>query len=173
MIWCDTSGLAKKYGRRTLAAGNGIFGCRDGRPKSALETACVARDRRSETIPGKNPRRTGLFLCRPKNYGLAGLDGGLEFDRWKDAASRCTAVRLEVETASSILTLHRAIWRKLEPVSVYFGPLAHLLEADIDAWQRFPIRRPPGGKDLSITQVLSMALIFRLATPMRPWVMAN
>jgi hypothetical protein len=67
-------------------------------------------------------------------------------------------VRLEVETASSILTLHRAIGGKLEPVSVYFGPLADSLEADIDAWQRFPIRRPPGGKDLSITQVLFRAV---------------
>ena len=47
---------------------------------------------------------------------------------------------------------------KLEPVSVYFGPLADSLEADIDAWQRFPIRRPPGGKDLSITQVLFRAI---------------
>src|SRR3954451_10981089 len=93
---------------------------------------------RGENSSGKSTIADFIF------FGLGG-----EFDRWKDAASRCTAVRLEVETASSILTLHRAIGGKLEPVSVYFGPLADSLEADIGAWQRFPIRRPPGGKDLS------------------------
>jgi hypothetical protein len=102
---------------------------------------------RGENSSGKSTIADFIF------FGLGG-----EFDRWKDAASRCTAVRLEVETASSILTLHRAIGGKLEPVSVYFGPLADSLEADIDAWQRFPIRRPPGGKDLSITQVLFRAI---------------
>ncbi|WIW45404.2 AAA family ATPase [Bradyrhizobium sp. 62B] len=102
---------------------------------------------RGENSSGKSTIADFIF------FGLGG-----EFDRWKDAASRCTAVRLEVETASSILTLHRAIGTKLEPVSVYYGPLADSLEADIEAWQRFPIRRPPGGKDLSITQVLFRAI---------------
>lgn len=102
---------------------------------------------RGENSSGKSTIADFIF------YGLGG-----EFDRWKDAASRCTAVRLEVETASSTLTLHRAIGSRLEPVSVYFGPLADSIEADIDAWQRFPIRRPPGGKDLSITQVLFRAI---------------
>ncbi|MGM4916225.1 AAA family ATPase [Tardiphaga sp. 813_E8_N1_3] len=102
---------------------------------------------RGENSSGKSTIADFIF------YGLGG-----EFDRWKDAASRCTAVRLELETASSTLTLHRAIGTRQEPVSVYYGPLADSLEADIDAWQRFPIRRPPGGNDLSITQVLFRAI---------------
>jgi hypothetical protein len=80
----DLLGHPSNIGRRTPAAGNGIFGCRDGRPKSGLESASFTRDRRSETIPGKNPRRNGLFLCGPKNYGLAGLDGGRDRDRTCD-----------------------------------------------------------------------------------------
>lgn len=102
---------------------------------------------RGENSSGKSTIADFIF------YGLGG-----EFDRWKDAASRCTAVRLELETASSTLTLHRAIGNRQEPVSVYYGPLAESLEADIDAWQRFPIRRPSGGNDLSITQVLFRAI---------------
>ncbi len=102
---------------------------------------------RGENSSGKSTIADFIF------FGLGG-----EFDRWKDAASRCTAVRLEVETASSILTLHRPIGSRLEAISVYHGPLKDSLEADIDAWQRFPIRRPPGGNDLSITQVLFRAI---------------
>ena len=77
---------------------------------------------RGENSSGKSTIADFIF------FGLGG-----EFDRWKDAASRCTAVRLEVETASSILTLHRAIGNKLEPISAYYGPLSDSLDADIDA----------------------------------------
>src|SRR6202011_4547424 len=41
-------GLPNGIGRRNPAAGNGIFGCRDGRLKSAGETGRGTRDRRAE-----------------------------------------------------------------------------------------------------------------------------
>src|SRR3981081_1385717 len=51
-------GLLNRIGRRNPVAGNGIFGCRDGRLKSASETAGVTRDGKSGTIPPKIPTET-------------------------------------------------------------------------------------------------------------------
>ncbi|NEI50528.1 hypothetical protein GR217_22855 [Rhizobium leguminosarum] len=82
---------------------------------------------------------------------------GGEFDRWKDAAQNCTSVRLEIETTNSTLTLHRSVGGKLEPIFVYYGSLEDSIERGIDEWHKLPIRRPAGGKELSISQVLFRA----------------
>jgi hypothetical protein len=50
--------LPNDIGRRNPAAGNGIFGCGDGRLKSAEETASVTGDRKGGTIPAKIPTET-------------------------------------------------------------------------------------------------------------------
>jgi hypothetical protein len=47
------------------AAGNGIFGCRDERLKSAEETASVMGDRKSGTIPAKIPKETAYLESAP------------------------------------------------------------------------------------------------------------
>ncbi|WP_454634128.1 AAA family ATPase [Bradyrhizobium cenepequi] len=101
---------------------------------------------RGENSSGKSTISDFLF------YGLGG-----EFDRWKDAAAQCSAVRLEIETESSLLTVHRNVGSKQEPVLVFYGGLEDSLSRGIDEWQRVPIRRPPGGKELSFTQVLFRA----------------
>jgi hypothetical protein len=101
---------------------------------------------RGENSSGKSTISDFIF------YGLGG-----EFDRWKDAAAQCTAVRLEVETDQSVLTLHRSVGTKQEPILVYYGGLEESLSKGIDEWQRVPIRRPPSGKELSFTQVLFRA----------------
>ncbi|AZO53627.1 MULTISPECIES: AAA family ATPase [unclassified Mesorhizobium] len=97
---------------------------------------------RGENGSGKSTIADFIF------YGLGG-----EFDRWKDAARNCSAVRIEVETEHSILTLHRAVGSKQEPILVYYGSLEESLDKGIDDWQRVPIRRPPSGLDLSFTQI--------------------
>lgn len=85
-------------------------------------------------------------------YGLGG-----EFDRWKDAAQNCSAVRIEIETEQSVLTVQRAVGGKQEPILIYYGPLEDSLAKGIDEWQRVPIRRPPGGLELSFTQIMFKA----------------
>lgn len=82
---------------------------------------------------------------------------GGEFDRWKGAASLCTSARIEIETPQSTLTLHRSIAGKLEPIFAWFGNLEASLSVGFDDWQRLPIHRPSGGKELSISQVLFRA----------------
>lgn len=101
---------------------------------------------RGENSSGKSTISDFLF------YGLGG-----EFDRWKDAAAQCSAVRLEIETGSSLLTVHRNVGSRQEPVLVFYGGLEDSLSRGIDEWQRVPIRRPPGGKELSFTQILFRA----------------
>lgn len=98
---------------------------------------------RGENSSGKSTISDFIF------YGLGG-----EFDRWKDAAAQCNAVRLEIETSQSLITVHRSVGSKQEPIFVFYGALEESLTKGIDAWQRLPIRRPPSGKDLSFTQVL-------------------
>src|ERR1039457_4113568 len=49
------------------AAGNGIFGCRDGRLKSAQEPAGVTGDRKSRTKPAKSPTETAHFYSACKS----------------------------------------------------------------------------------------------------------
>jgi hypothetical protein len=101
---------------------------------------------RGENSSGKSTISDFIF------YGLGG-----EFDRWKDAAAQCRAVRLEIETAESLITVHRNVGGKQEPVLVYYGGMDESLHKGIDSWHQLPIRRPPGGKDLSFTQVLFRA----------------
>ena len=63
-------------GRQHAAAGNGIFGCRDGGAKTGL------RDRKRLQRPKKpnnaveNPGRNGLFPSKDGFDGLGQLDGG-------------------------------------------------------------------------------------------------
>jgi hypothetical protein len=59
-------GLPSDIGRRNPAAGNGIFGCRDRRPKSGLESTSFTRDRRSGTIPAEIPTQTARFWAARK-----------------------------------------------------------------------------------------------------------
>jgi predicted nucleic acid-binding Zn-ribbon protein len=101
---------------------------------------------RGENSSGKSTISDFIF------YGLGG-----EFDRWKDAAANCRAVRLEIETENSLITAHRSVGNKQEPVFVFYGGLEESLTKGVDQWQRLPIRRPSGGKDLSFTQVLFRA----------------
>lgn len=101
---------------------------------------------RGENSSGKSTISDFIF------YGLGG-----EFDRWKDAARYCTAVRLEIECEQATLTVHRVVGTKLEPTFVFYGGLEESLGKSVDHWQRVPIRRPSGGKDLSFTQVLFRA----------------
>lgn len=101
---------------------------------------------RGENSSGKSTISDFIF------YGLGG-----EFDRWKDAAAQCSAVRLEVETENSLLTLHRSVGSRQEPILIFYGSLEESLTRGIDVWQNVPIRRPPGGKDLSFTQILFRA----------------
>lgn len=101
---------------------------------------------RGENGSGKSTIADFIF------YGLGG-----EFDRWKDAAQNCTAVRIEIETEQSILTVQRSIGGKQEPILVYYGSMEESLDKSIDDWQRLPIRRPPSGLDLSFTQVMFRA----------------
>lgn len=101
---------------------------------------------RGENSSGKSTISDFIF------YGLGG-----EFDRWKDAARNCSAVRLEIETEQSIITVHRAVGTKQEPILVYYGSLEDSLSKGIDEWQRVPIRRTQGSTELSFTQVLFRA----------------
>jgi uncharacterized protein (UPF0335 family) len=101
---------------------------------------------RGENSSGKSTISDFIF------YGLGG-----EFDRWKDVAARCSAVRLEIETEKSLMTVHRSVGSKQEPIFIFYGGLEESLTKGIDEWQRLPIRRPPSGKDLSFTQVLFRA----------------
>jgi hypothetical protein len=101
---------------------------------------------RGENSSGKSTISDFIF------FGLGG-----EFDRWKDAAAQCSAVRLEIETETSLLTLHRAVGGKQEPVLIFYGSLEDSITRGIDEWQAVPIRRPPSGKDLSLTQILFRA----------------
>ncbi|WP_196232124.1 ATP-binding protein [Rhizobium etli] len=101
---------------------------------------------RGENGSGKSTIADFIF------YGLGG-----EFDRWKDAAQNCSAVRIEVETEQSVLTVQRAVGGKQEPILVYYGSLEASLDKGIDEWQRVPIRRPASGLDLSFTQIMFRA----------------
>ncbi|MDX0500291.1 AAA family ATPase [Sinorhizobium medicae] len=101
---------------------------------------------RGENGSGKSTIADFIF------YGLGG-----EFDRWKDAAQNCSAVRIEIETEQSILTVQRSVGGKQEPILVYYGSMEESLDKGIDDWQRLPIRRPPSGLDLSFTQVMFRA----------------
>ncbi|PSH62075.1 AAA family ATPase [Phyllobacterium sophorae] len=101
---------------------------------------------RGENSSGKSTISDFIF------YGLGG-----EFDRWKDAARNCTAVRMEIETEQTIITVQRVVGTKQEPILVYYGDLEESLSKGIDDWQRVSIRRTQGSSELSFTQVLFRA----------------
>lgn len=101
---------------------------------------------RGENSSGKSTIADFIF------FGLGG-----EFDRWKDAAKYCTAVQIEIETTQSVLTLHRSVGTKLEPVYIFYGKMDDSDGHGVGDWERLPIRRPPGGKELSLSQVLFRA----------------
>lgn len=101
---------------------------------------------RGENSSGKSTIADFIF------FGLGG-----EYDRWKDYAAMCTAVQLEIETSSTLFTTRRNVGSKQEPALVFYGSLESSLSRGIDAWQQVPIRRPPGGKDLSFSQILFKA----------------
>lgn len=101
---------------------------------------------RGENSSGKSTIADFMF------YALGG-----EFDRWKDAARYCNAVQIEIETAQSTLTLHRNVGSKTEPVFVFYGNMEDSIGRGIGDWDRLPIRRPSGGKELSLSQVLFRA----------------
>jgi hypothetical protein len=59
-----------------LAAGNGIFGCRDGAPKIAGKAVdLLQRQKPRNWVPG-NPARNALFGVVPESCGLRRLGGG-------------------------------------------------------------------------------------------------
>jgi hypothetical protein len=126
--------LPSDFGRRNPAAGNGIFRCRDRGPKSGLETAKCRQRPAERNDTGKNPRRTGLFLCGSKNCGLAGLDGGRDRDRTCDPldvnevlslvspSARPKNRRRSAAYAAYDFVESYAIDRKMEPSGTRLGP---------------------------------------------------
>src|SRR5260370_1449458 len=72
----NVPGLPNGNGRRNPGAGNGIFGCRDGRLKIGLRDRKYHQRPKERNDTGENPRRNGLFGADPEICGLEGLDGG-------------------------------------------------------------------------------------------------
>src|SRR5882757_7465453 len=70
------SRLPKGIGRGNPGAGNGIFGCRDGRLKIGLRDRKYHQRPKERNDTGENPRRNGLFGADPEICGLEGLGGG-------------------------------------------------------------------------------------------------
>ena|SRR6266851_774169 len=71
------SRLPKGIGRGNPGAGNGIFGCRDGRLKIGLRDRKYHQRPKERNDTGENPHRNGLFGADPEICGLEGLDGGV------------------------------------------------------------------------------------------------
>ena len=64
-------------GRRKPAAGNGIFGCRDGELKIGLrDCKCLQRPKKPNQAV-EYPRRNGLFPIEDGFDGFGRLDGGV------------------------------------------------------------------------------------------------
>ena len=63
-------------GRQTPAAGNGIFGCRDRRPKISLRNRKGPRRPKEGNDTGENPHRNGPSRVGAGIRGFVGLDGG-------------------------------------------------------------------------------------------------
>jgi hypothetical protein len=64
------SRLPKGIGRGNPGAGNGIFGCRDGRLKIGLRDRKYHQRPKERNDTGENPRRNGLFGADPEICGL-------------------------------------------------------------------------------------------------------
>src|ERR1700682_2880550 len=62
--------------RPNLAAGNGLFGCRDGAPKFAGKATELLQRQESGNWITENPGRNALFGVVPESCGLRRLDGG-------------------------------------------------------------------------------------------------
>src|SRR5882672_3948812 len=62
--------------RPNLAAGNGLFGCRDGAPKFAGKATELLQRQKSGKWIAENPGRNALFGVVPESRGLRRLDGG-------------------------------------------------------------------------------------------------
>src|SRR6266852_2250746 len=60
------SRLPKGIGRGNPGAGNGIFGCRDGRLKIGLRDRKCHQRPKERNDTGENPRRNGLFGADPE-----------------------------------------------------------------------------------------------------------
>jgi hypothetical protein len=78
-------------------AGNGIFGCRDGRLKSARETASATGDRKSRKIPAETPAETAC------------CDSAWKSVVWSDWLVVC-AVRYE--PVSLLFSQYQGLFRK-------------------------------------------------------------
>jgi hypothetical protein len=74
----------QKIARRNSIAGNGIFRCRDRRPKSTGETAIVLQRPATLKTGGKIPAEKGLFSIVHGLGGSGRLDGGRDRDRTCD-----------------------------------------------------------------------------------------
>ncbi len=67
------SRLPKGIGRGNPGAGNGIFGCRDGRLRIGLRDRKYHQRPKERNDTGEYPRRNGLFGADPEICGLEGL----------------------------------------------------------------------------------------------------
>jgi len=65
--------LPKGIGRGNPGAGNGIFGCRDGRLRIGLRDRKYHQRPKERNDTGEYPRRNGLFGADPEICGLEGL----------------------------------------------------------------------------------------------------
>jgi hypothetical protein len=90
------------------AAGNGIFGCRDGKPKIGSKTTNVPRDEKSNNEPAIIPAKTASFES-PRKSAV-----------WKDWMVVC-AVRYE--PVSEVLTCSRDEKAEIEPKRPSFTEL--------------------------------------------------
>jgi hypothetical protein len=63
--------------RPNLAAGNGLFGCRDGAPKFAGKATKLLQRQKSGKWIAENPGTNALFGVVPESCGLRRLDGGV------------------------------------------------------------------------------------------------
>src|ERR1700730_18027931 len=62
--------------RPNLAAGNGLFGCRDGAPKFAGKATELLQRQKSGKWITENPGSNAQFGVVPESCGLRRLDGG-------------------------------------------------------------------------------------------------
>jgi hypothetical protein len=66
------------------AAGNGVFGCRDGAPKAGAKMRGRPQRPKSKNLIAENARRNAPFGVVPETCGLRRLGGGRDRDRTCD-----------------------------------------------------------------------------------------
>lgn len=81
---------------------------------------------------------------------------GGEFDNWKSVAAKCDEVQAEIQTASGVLTVKRAVGSAQTPAAVFFGTFDEASAQGLDGWQYYPIRRTSGGSE-SFSQIMFRA----------------